>query len=181
MCNKIQFLPDCSIKVNDTDWKDRFIKVYILQHFNGVSKYFIKTKPNEEIIFPDQKQDGFYTLATIEVSTNTLDPIYYYKGGFFKGSEPISLQDLVDNSEVKYDYYFSLCHIKKCFIKANENVFSNSCKSKVETYQRDLIWAAINVMEYLIELEQYEKAQEILTKIIDCNGLCPSENCGCNA
>jgi len=52
-------------------------------------------------------------------------------------------------------------------------------------YKRDLLWSAMNVIKYLVEMDQLEEAQRLLEEITACNGLCSSSqpeftsNCGC--
>lgn len=57
-------------------------------------------------------------------------------------------------------------------------------------YNRDIIWMAINVIKYLIELGQYYEAQRVLEDITQCGGICKDVmvdkntigggGCGCN-
>jgi hypothetical protein len=39
-------------------------------------------------------------------------------------------------------------------------------------YKRDLLWSALNVIKYMIEIDQYEEAERLLERIMGCNGLC---------
>jgi hypothetical protein len=50
--------------------------------------------------------------------------------------------------------------------------------------KRDLVWAALNVIQYMIDFNQLAEAQRLLERINGCNGLCSSEDtgdkgCGC--
>ena len=62
----------------------------------------------------------------------------------------------------------------------------NCNKSNVDSeliYKRDLIWSALNVIQYMAEMDQMCEAQRLLEEITACNGLCPqdqtSSGCGC--
>ena len=51
-------------------------------------------------------------------------------------------------------------------------------------YKRDLVWAALNVIQYMIDSNQLAEAQRLLERINGCNGLCSNEDtgdkgCGC--
>ena len=43
-------------------------------------------------------------------------------------------------------------------------------------YKRDLVWATLNVINYLIEDGLFEEAQKILEEIQSCNGICYNDN-----
>ena len=70
------------------------------------------------------------------------------------------------------------------FIDYLHNVKRASVNTEL-SYKRDLLWAALSVIEYLVEMCQMEEAQRILKEIAGCNGLCPealdntSNNSGC--
>lgn len=91
--------------------------------------------------------------------------------------------------------YVSICFLKKCYISLCQQIFNNQgfskCWSKSTqigelTYRRDLVWMAINVIEYMTEFNQLAEAERIIEQIGGCNGLCKSEfkqisnhECGC--
>lgn len=91
---------------------------------------------------------------------------------------------------------FCICHINECFYKLCKNLLVDlptRCKNRVDDiksliYNRDIIWMAINVIKYLIELSQYYEAQRVLEDITQCGGICDSieisknggTGCGCN-
>lgn len=181
-----------------------YVYVYVLQ-FNGVNKSstwsIIKEAEDDELVF-SEKEDGYYTLCTIKVprKLNGDDelPQYYFDGGRFwnKNSESeVSIQELItvnpefSGLEIIYDNYFSVCHLRKCFIRMCQEIFNSRatirCETKFKdslTYNRDLVWAALNVIQYLVDFEQYGEAQRILERISGCNGLCKESkgrDCGC--
>lgn len=98
--------------------------------------------------------------------------------------------------------YVSICFLKKCYINLCQQIFDNrgmsSCwnKNTVDSeliYKRDLVWMAINVIEYLTTLHSkcnptLHEVERIIETINGCNGLCKSNDsyvrsnsgCGCS-
>ena len=92
---------------------------------------------------------------------------------------------------------FSLCHLLECFYNICKDLLSKlcpiNCNSK-SSYQelilnRDLIWMAINVIRYCIDLGQYYEAQRFLEQIQGCGTICrqydvnklkQAGGCGCS-
>lgn len=91
--------------------------------------------------------------------------------------------------------YIVDCFISKCFLSLCLEIFKstgfNSCSKNNQVdsdllYRRDLIWMAINAINYSLWFEDYIGAQMIFEKIRGCNGLCKDEfnklsnhDCGC--
>ena len=117
--------------------------------------------------------------------------------------EEISIEDVIekadeDNSTVlKAEKDFvSICLLRKCYINLCQQIFNNRgfshCldRSTVDNdliYRRDLLWMAINVIEYLTECNQLNEVERIIEMLDGCNGLClPSDitsktnGCGCS-
>lgn len=196
-CNRIISDLNCNIIIQDEEFDENFVYVYVLQlntSTNTITQVFIKEHEDEQIIF-DNKDDGYYTLCTIKVPLDPSKPYYFANGRYHKQNIEVELQELINvNSEVSeleitYDYYFSTCKLKKCFIRLCQEIFDQRASTKCEpkykndsNYNRDLVWAALHVIEYLVEFEQYSEAQRILEKISGCNGLCKESSkggCGC--
>lgn len=92
--------------------------------------------------------------------------------------------------------YISVCFLKKCYVNLCQQLFnsnilnecSNFSKNNCETiFQRDLVWMALNVIQYLTELNQLAEAERIIEQLgRGCNGLCkntntiPKSGCGCS-
>ena len=92
--------------------------------------------------------------------------------------------------------YVSICFLKKCYISLCQQIFNNRGFSKCWgksaqigelTYRRDLVWMAINVIEYMTEFNQLAEVKRVIEQIGGCNGLCKSEfkqipnhGCGCS-
>ena len=204
-CNKIIHDNNCNTIVQEDNYDINYAFVYILQlnQTTGItSQVFIKTSEEEQVIF-DLGSDGFYTLVTIKLSKTPGEGYYFYEGKFYKSGLEVELQEIVEVNpevsgiEITYDYYFQTCRLKKCFINVCYQIFDSktftTCNNlKVDPniiYKRDLIWSALNVIRYMVEVDQYEEAERLLERILGCNGLCKNyecleshnnSNCGCN-
>lgn len=202
-CNKIIYDKNCNTIVREDNYDSNYVFVYVLQlnQTTGItSQVFIKTSEEQEIIF-DLGLDGFYTLVTLKVSKNTDDEYYYMNENFYHRYEKVDLETLleinpqVSNLDITYEYYFQTCRLRKCFINICYQIFDQTASitcnklsvDKDLIYKRDLIWSSLNVIKYMIEMDQYEEAERLLEKIMGCNGLCDngcdkspkSNNCGC--
>lgn len=87
--------------------------------------------------------------------------------------------------------FFHIYDLYKCFIQLSNAIFDTKfvkCPEKsVDTYYRDFVWSAINVMKLYVEKDQYESAQLLLEKLYSCNGICKTKtnngttySCGCS-
>ena len=95
---------------------------------------------------------------------------------------------------------FQICHLEECFFKiclyllenmpCTDPCFNDKMKGFAgEILNRDIIWMAINVIKYCLQLGQYHRAQTILEQIETCWGICKQLNknnssnysgCGCS-
>lgn len=124
------------------------------------------------------------------------EKIYYYgPTGIIREATYQELVDINPNScnIVKFVYnFFSVCQLRKCYIALCQKIFDDRgfdrCfNGKVDSqliYKRDLVWAALNVIEYMVDSNQLAEAQRLLERINGCNGLCAGvntgdNNCGC--
>lgn len=176
------------------------VYVYILQlnDSNPKSQSLIIKSKEDKIVFTIGK-DGFYTLCKIKIPRDQTKPAYYYNSNFYFNKQKIDLQELIELNpkatelEIDYTYFFQICRLKKCYIDIAKRIIddtasircSNSVINKKEDiYKRDLLWSAINVIQYLVEQQQFEEASRLLKRITGCNGLCNYNNqkeqdCGC--
>lgn len=197
MCNNIINI-DCEhvlIKDNKIVQED-FVYVYILQlnDSNPISQSLIIKSQEDEIVFTIG-EDGFYTLCKIRIPRDQTKPVYYYNSKFYFNKEEVGLQELVELNpnvtklEIDYTYFFQICKLKKCYTNIAQKIIdsSTSCNNTVQSdsiYKRDLLWSTINVLQYLVEQQQYEEAQRLLKRVTGCNGLCDNcysnnQDCGC--
>ena len=196
-CNKFYTDKECNTFVQD-EYDSNYAYVYILQLNNTsgiINQVFIRTNIEDQIKF-DLRLDGFYTLITLKVPINPIMPYYYKNGKFYKNMWEVELQELINvNPEISkvpitYEYYFQTCNLRKCYVNICQKIFDSQasirCVSsnidKELIYKRDLLWSALNVINYMVEYDQYEEAQRLLERITDCNGLCKNnlDNCGCS-
>lgn len=197
-CSNIGHDKNCNIIVNDNGFNENYIQIFILKYIDSTeTQTIIRETEDQEIKFKD-KGDGYYTLCKLTISKSKSKYYYYKDGKFYHNVQEVTLKEILNvNPEVsgitpEYIYYFSTCHLKKCFINICQEIFkaqTSICNKPVSdgslSYKRDLLWAALSVIEYLVEMCQMEEAQRILKEIAGCNGLCPealdntSNNSGC--
>lgn len=195
-CIKIRNDRDCNIIIEDS-LEEGFVQVYILKFINQESNQIvIKETPDQEVKFK-YKGDGQYTICKITISSDTTQSNHFDTESkkFYILYNEASLKQIVDLRDIQkeYIYYFFTCQLRKCFINICQEIFKSQTsicnKPSTDgslTYKRDLLWSALNVIEYLIDMCQIEEAQRLLDEITDCNGLCPKSNiinsgCGCGS
>lgn len=152
---------------------------------------------------------GYMTMCHIilplETSDNASSEQHYFSDGIKilkrngEGNiEEVEEQELIEvNPEtfglrIQIQNFFSVCYLRKCYISLCQKIFNNRAfdkcfNGKVDSqliYKRDLVWAALNVIQYMIDSNQLAEAQRLLERINSCNGLCSHEdtgeyNCGC--
>ena len=200
--NRILYDNKGNIVLKKELFEQGFVYIYVLQlnRSDGrtTSQICIRKTEEEEIKFTIGK-DGYYVLCRIIVSDTPNEGYYYANDSLYKGSEEIDLQEIINvNPEVSqlnivFYQYFQMYKLKICYINLVKNILSSSCSircnskyaNQSDIYKRDLLWSAINTLEYLIEMGQYEEAEKLLERITDCNGICDNSetfnnnNCGC--
>ena len=81
---------------------------------------------------------------------------------------------------------FSICHLYQCFINKCQESFKSISPCSTNTYNnRDLVWMAINIIKYYVELGQLLQAQRLLEQLNSCGELCSESmfqksDCGCS-
>lgn len=207
-CNKITYDKNCNTIIQDDSYNNDYVFVYVLQlnQTTGiVSDYFIRTEEDQQVIF-DLGMDGFYTLVTLKVPKGEGTEYYYKNGNFYHFYSVIEWQTLieinpnsVDGLDIIYEYYFQNCRLRKCYVNACYQIFDSVASINCNTsgldknlvYKRDLLWSALNVIDYMVERDQFEEAERLLERIMGCNGLCNNQqnrcyevqkscNCGCS-
>ena len=155
-----------------------------------------------------------YVIERDLTAFNNYSEVYYYDAGKFyryldgvstevllstilaaNGSAPVDINQKSTTLIRSDKNTFIMCYINECFNAVCKEVLKlvplkcdvqalNGYKDLI--YKRDLLWTAINVIKYSIDLKQLYEAQRILEEIIFCGGFCtnsPSKivaNCGCN-
>ena len=196
-CNKIFTDFNCNLHIIDNDFNCHYVQIFVLKlHNSEESQTFVREERMEDIVFSTQG-DGFYTITRITVPKDESALWYYKDGKIYHGlREEFTIPQFIEinlkttDLDIDYIHYFSVCNLKKCFIAICQQIFetnSSICKKadidSTIIYKRDLLWSALNVIKYLVDMDQYEEAQRILDEITECNGLCPqhtgTRNCGC--
>lgn len=194
-CNKFQVDRYYNIIINE-EYDSAYAYVYILQQTSSdgsiTNQSIIKTEEDQQVVFPTTV-DGFYTLITVLVPKDPSNYFYYKNEKFYHNIEEVTIQEIIEtnphlsNITPIYDYYFLTIRLRKCYVEACQEIFNNQhrCKGNIDpdlSYKRDLIWSALNVIQYMAELDQYEEAQRLLEELTSCNGICQtsSERSKCN-
>lgn len=129
----------------------------------------------EKIFFIDG--DTIYKSEADIVSEITIDKVI--------SEESVNTTRFLIHQDVFSIYYLMSCFIKQAEIVLNNNIKCKNSNYSEKIYERDLTWMAINVIQYLVEMNDLEQATIILTKLNQCNGICKQVlntiyNCGCS-
>lgn len=199
-CKDITIDKNCNIIVDENDYNCNYVQIYMAKLTTSKgstpTQTVIKDNRHKKVLFKSQG-DGFYTICKLTVPKDEMEPYYYKDGKFYHNVQEVYLHELlninpkVSGIKIQYRYYFSTCNLRKCFIKICQDIFNSQTsicdKSGLDsslTYKRDLIWSTLNVIDYMVEMNQMEEAQRLLERLTSCNGLCSStktitNDCGC--
>lgn len=157
------------------------------------------------IVLPSDK---WFQTEKDKVSGSALDlysTVYYTDGEniykYINGeSSIVTIDEIVernpDDTTISKvcENYVSICFLQKCWLSLAQQILSlgfTSCSNKNGTdadliFRRDYIRMALDVIGYMVELNQLAEAERIIEQIGGCNGLCktefrgmPSHRCGC--
>lgn len=113
---------------------------------------------------------------------------------------PVGIDEFIsgplhNSSAIIQDMFtFTYDHLKECLVKRSEKILSKVCSTKCpekdndDYYIRDVLWMAINVLQYLLDQGSYFEALHFLNTIKGCGNVCPEEtkkcgnhvpSCGC--
>ncbi len=184
--------------------KEDCISLYIVQkNFESAPKIIYKDSGEPGKTFTIPATDGYITFCHIVVPTqeyyNSHPNFTYYgdsAGNIYKNGELVDLQEVVEvnnASLIRHMHnFFSVYHLRRCYVSLCQKLFREKIFDRCFThksnsqlsYKRDLVWAALNVIQYMIDSNQLAEAQRLLERINGCNGLCSGENtgeqnCGC--
>ena len=200
---KILIIDDTPNPVNGLD-RENTVSIYIVQANRSSSSKIIYYKliqnSSEQRTIELDPTDGYLQFCHIVLPLEDYkgSSIYYSDGRYvYKNGQRLNdLQELVEintNEFIRHTHnFFSVFHLRKCYVSLCQKVFNDRgfdrCfNGKVDSsliYKRDLVWAALNVIQYMIDFNQLAEAQRLLERINGCNGLCSSEDtgdkgCGC--
>lgn len=106
-------------------------------------------------------------------------------------------KNLVVGTFIYEQDYISICNLNKCYVNLSLDVFKNldgfgqcfknNLNNSDIVLKRDIIWMAINVINYMIKYNMKAEAARIINQLEGCNGICNSNNktktvsrCGCS-
>lgn len=195
ICRNIYIDKNCNIVIDDL-FDEKYINIYIIQHSSGQTITILKKKESDQVIC-NFHLDGNYNICRIDVPLNKANPYYYKDGKFYKNLIEVEIREIVQvNPEISklnfnYDNYFCKCHLWNCYINICQEIFNQRASFKCDSpdidkfliYKRDLLNSTLNVIDYLVSLEQYSEAERLLERVKGCNGLCNdminNKSCGC--
>lgn len=125
--------------------------------------------------------------------------IFKYKDGKIYPSDMKEVTEVntLDTTiyKIKEDIVF-ICFLKRCYISLCQEIWQDrgfsQCwsRSKVSSesmFKRGTVWMTLNVIKYMVELNQLAEAQRLIENIGGCNGLCREQYdrtgqspCGCS-
>lgn len=211
---KINTDKDCNIIVSNNIEELRNSVVLYIAQLNESSRTTIlysKLHSEKEVtITLSPQKNGFMTFCSIILpKLPPLPDLYNQSISYYSDGEQIykivegeiitvkDWQELIDLNNPPFtreiQNFFSVCFLRKCYISLCQKIFKSrgfdKCfNDKVNSqllYKRDLVWAALNTIQYMIDSNQLAEAQRLLERIGGCNGLCTSEDtgdkgCGCD-
>lgn len=156
---------------------------------DSINQYFNGELSIPDYIYINSSNIGYYS-----------DGNEIYKKDNEGNIQKVSIEELLEVNPDAYNFtkqvqkFFSVCYLRKCFVSLCKNLFNSKIfgkcfNQKIDSqliYKRDLVWSALNVIQYLIDSDQLEEAERILSEITGCNGLCSNkdmgrEGCGCTS
>lgn len=197
--NKFKYSETYTLNIiyRHTTDKDEIISSVITDHCSYLDEEHIQLK-----------EDGYYTidhiiLPSIEVYDESINLDWYVCDGTsvytrcenqWKEVAFDKLADLVETNELEGTTIsgisltqFSICHLYECYISKCRTIFESlsPCASNETYYARDLVWMAINIIKYYVEIGQLLEAQHLLETLNYCGELCSENmsqttNCGCS-
>lgn len=185
--------------------KDDCVSIYVVQKNTSNRPYIIYQQVgNPGEVFTIPATDGYISfchivLPTREFFDSHLGQFTYYadrNGRIYNQSGEVDIQlilEVNDSTLIRHMHnFFSVFHLRKCYISLCQKIFGDRgfdrCfKDKVDSQlilKRDLVWSALNVIQYMIDFNQLAEAQRLLERINGCNGLCSGvdtgdKGCGC--
>lgn len=164
------------------------------------------------------KEDGWYDVHHIVLPTKewfdqaledggmiyTYDTVYYIDNEkFYKYKNSVTteicIEEILERNplnttiSVACQNHFSIFYLMHCYILLAEKLLSINLRCENNqlselTFNRDVLWMAINIIKYSVEFGDLEGATVRLSKLNYCNGLCKKLNndtlnisgCGCS-
>lgn len=163
------------------------------------------------------EKDGWYDIQHIILPTKewfdkalaeggmiyTYDTVYYVDGEkLYKYKDmtttEVKIEEILNRNPINTTIslacqdHFSIFYLMHCYILLAEKLLSVNLRCKDEqlselTFNRDVLWMAINIIKYAVEFGDLSGAAVRLSKLDYCNGLCKKldsgtlniSGCGC--
>lgn len=154
-------------------------------------------------------EDGCYEWIRMKITDNPDSPIYHNDNKIYKNGDYIASTDnlikeevesLIKLYDVDTDYsplrFFSICNLNECVCKLQKEFILKhidrcgaveNCPdlNKYDKMYRDFLFVTSYILDFYIQEDEFELAEDILKQISTCSNLyCGSnnhtKNCGCN-
>lgn len=196
------------IQLNDVD-ESGFLEGFIVDHsvyldelhykfdkdgFYTISHIILPTTECIERIYEEDPEFIEHYSAIYAINDNQIVKLIDYQW------EEASFEELVERNTCDTTIFktvknmFSICHLWDCYVNICKELLKSDlskCKNKNSdleslTFNRDVVWMTINVLQYYISRDQLYEAERLLEEVNGCNGFCKeSQNiikrggCGC--
>lgn len=171
-------------------WNDDIIYNFRLGHY-----YYLDGTFSKVVTYKKRVGDAYGTFYKLE--SREVEDLIQEILTIIENQDTEAYKDLFESyiTNITEQYpIFSICHLRKCYKNIcqsifNSRIFDKCFKAKVNSdliFRRDLVWATINVIQYLVDSKQFAEAQLVLERINECPGLCTEQEkesgkkgCGC--
>ncbi len=176
---------------NVSELRDSFIRPDLT---NGLYYYQKMLIPSEDHVSESNERLYFDSNNNIHyVDEDASIHLIYNPTNEFEEIYDILREKYPDNCFYFDDYSFTIYTLVECYILTEREIINNylknhcraNCKQNDDlSLKADILLAAINVINNLIEKQDFFEAQRILNGLNTCNGLCSKfaknlKGCGC--
>ena len=158
----------------------------------------------DHFIFPTIDWYNWYKTQASEEYKNWINRIYIIDEGVIKKEVDGELVETtlrevlemnIENASIARETINTIFtgNLQQCYINYCKRLFDsllNKCLSSEysnDIYARDFIWMTLNIIDYLVQFEQYMEAERIIEEFSSCGGFCNSSQftpkhhgCGCS-
>lgn len=158
----------------------------------------------DHFIFPTIDWYNWYKTQASEEYKNQINRIYIIDEGVIKKEVDGELVETtlrevlemnIENASIARETINTIFtgNLQQCYINYCKRLFDsllNKCLTSEysnDIYARDFIWMTLNIIDYLVQFEQYMEAERIIEEFSSCGGFCNSSQfipkhhgCGCS-
>lgn len=158
----------------------------------------------DHYIFPTLSWYEWYKESASEEFKEEINRIYIIDEGVIKKVvdgelEETTLREVLEMNlehtsiQVEHINVFYTGNLQQCYINYCKRIFDhllNKCRTSEynnDLYARDFIWMTLNIIDYLVQFEQFMEAQRIIEEFNTCGGFCQNAintpkagGCGCS-